>query len=114
MTRHTIASALAFAKAWRDAGHCIVPREITPPCDELGDDVHDAYLAVVFHDLSRLDTITERVCRLQTAIEANLPMIDYCRSRHEEDAAARIERMVNVLRKWADELVGATETERAA
>lgn len=109
-------TALAFARAWRDAGHSLAEKEIVPPCDELGDTTYDVMLAVIFRDLVKLDTLTERIARISAAIEVDLPMIEFCRERKQADAADRIERMVDVLRKWSDELIAApvSSEERAA
>ena len=109
-----VIAALAFARAWRDAGQPIDQHQTQPPCDALDDTVYDVFLAVAFRNIANADTLTERVCVLQTAIEVNLPMIEFCRSRREEAAAARIERMVEVLRKWTDEITSAPATEGRA
>jgi hypothetical protein len=109
-----VIAALAFVRAWRDAGHPIDQHPTAPPCDELEDEVYDVMLGHVFRDLARLDTATERVCRLQEAIDVNLPMIEFCRARREDAAAARVERMVEVLRKWTDEITSASIEGRAA
>lgn len=103
----TIVAALAW---WQ--GHT-PPRDATiPPCDVLGDEAYDVMLAVVFRDLVPLDSLVARLGRIDAAIQANQPMVAYCRARGAEDAACRIEAMLLVLSVWATEL--AAEQEVAA
>ena len=113
----SVIDALAVAVARRDVGHPISRREVAPPCDRLGDEVYDVFLAVVFRDLIPLDTVTERIVRIQAAIELNQPMLVACRQHREAANEKRIAAMLAVLERWKEQILEhseATDPNRSA
>lgn len=94
-------------KEWEGRDIAALVSATKPPIDEIGDEVYDVFLAVVFRDAVGSPTVTGRLARIEAAIDANLPMIARLRECGGADQAARIEAMVRVLRRWKIDILEA-------
>jgi len=99
----------ALTPYWLGADRSALKAAIVPPCDALGDEVYDVALAVVFRDVAGGASVIARMGRIQQAIDANLPQIEFCRLRGNEPNARRVEAMVKVLENWNREILSAVE-----
>jgi hypothetical protein len=120
MSFASITSALAY---WSAADRAPLAAAVVPPCDALGDEIYDAFLAVIFRDLAHADSVIARVNRITVAIEVNGPQIAHLRAMNREhqpeahEAAERIAAMLAVLEAWKARILddaGAAVEGRAA
>lgn len=83
---------------------------VRPPVDALGDDVHDAALAVLFKRMVPLGSAAERIILLETFAELNrrqaAAFLSWAERAREnaEAAASRIGAMLAVIERWKGEL----------
>ena len=109
----TFATFVDALRHWETRDQRPLAAATIPPCDALDDEVYNTFLSVIFRDIVRLDSVVGRLGRIDAAIQANQPMVDYCRERGAEDSAARIEAMTMVLETWAAEIGDAAESRAA-
>lgn len=128
---------IVAALAWwsqPDRDLALLRAMVTPPCDALGDPIHDAALALVFWRLVKAGSLVERVGQITSFVDLNTDQArQWCewaqaeigRAKARGDAllshavdraiesAQRTIAMMAVLRRWSSALVD-DATERAA
>ncbi len=79
---------------------------VAPPCDGLGDEVYDCFLARIFASVAAADSVIERVAYLDARIAINGPqLIELDATPGHGEAFARLKAAIDVLDRWRGALL---------